>query len=633
MIEYHSKHGALLRVFSWVMVLIFAISSLQLVDQNANYYQASLISSPKAKPFDGTVTPLEKVPNWVALTQEEYKQPYSDLTKLVDLPKYDAKQLATPTENLKWGNSTDDKVRNAKITFATPYMGSYKLDGIENSGSHLAVDIKTAMDTPVRAVMNGVVSKVSNQSTGFGKHIVIQHVNVPSFDDASTKETLYSSYSHLDEIVIAEGDVVNKGDIIGYTGQTGTATTPHLHFQMDNSLAPWHPYWPFTYKEAEDAGVNFFEAVNIGLGAETAKEDTVNPMMYVQKYLNSTGVKQTTTKEKVNATTETVKTASPSTDFKVQFTTQKEYEADAGKITVVTRLTDANDINFEKSWSGYIKFSLLNNESSLQKDVFESSDFTQGKAKLVITNLVPGETQIVATFADKKFYSPNFTINAGKTTDDAVSDSAVSAATTGTGGIFTDVNEDDEHYTAIKYLYDQKIVSGYPDGSFKPDKKVSRVEALKFITEALLASDKKVFNPKELPFADTELGVWYSSYVATANSNGLVNGYPDKTFRPAQDVNLAEFAKIALNAIGAKLPETVKEDPYNDVQKEEWYAPFIAYAKDKNFLDSDRSKVYPGEAMTRAQVSEFIFRILVVKKVGALKFHTKLIGDVPGLSF
>ncbi len=629
--RYNSKQGSLMRVFSWMMVLVFAISALQLVDNNANYYQASILGTPQAKPFDGTVTPLEKVPNWVALNSGEYKSSYSDLTKLVALPKYDAKQLATPTENLKWGNSTDDKIRNAKITFSTPYMGSYKLDGIENSGSHLAIDIKTAMNTPVRAIMNGVVDKASNQSTGFGRHIVIKHVNVPSFESASKKETLYSSYSHLANLVVGEGDVVDKGDIIGYTGDSGTATTPHLHFQIDKSLAPWHPFWPFTYKEADDAGVSFFEAVNIGLGADIARQYTVNPMTYVQKYLNATDTSTTTTPTETKPT-ETIKepTKSATTgDFTVQFTTQKDYSVGEGKITIIARLLDSQGNNWDKSWSGYIKFTLLNNESTFQTDVLESSDFSAGKSKLVITNLQPGETQLVATFGDKKFYSPSFTI-VGKETANSNDGSETVAVE---GGIFTDVNEDSEHYMAIKYLYDEKIIAGYPDGSFKPDKKVSRVEALKFITEALLSSDKKVLNPQDSPFSDTELGVWYSAYVATADVNGLVNGYPDKTFRPAQDVNLAEFTKIALNAIEAKMPQVVLQNPYNDVDKTAWYAPFITYAKDKNFLDEDRSKIYPGEAMTRAEVSEFIFRIMVVNKVKSLKYSPRILGDVPGLSF
>lgn len=639
MTSYHSKHESLKRVFSWVIVLLLMVGSLQLVDNNANYYQASLLNTPQSKPFDGTVPPIEKVPNWVALTQEESKQNYKKLTKLINLPTYDASMLATSTEKLKWGNSADDKIRNAKITFATPYMGSYKLDGIENAGSHLAVDIKTAVDTPVQAIMNGVVVKAASQSTGFGKHVVIKHTNVPSLDNPKAKETLYSSYSHLNSIAISEGDIVNKGDIIGYAGETGTATTPHLHFQIDTSSAPWHPFWPFTWKEAQDAGLDFFSAVNEGLGAEQARANTIHPMLYVQKYVNNAGV-PTTKPEKVTETPETTTPDAPqsnvSSEFQIKYTTQSEYSLDDGKITVVVKLLDGQGASYVKNWPDYIKFTLMNNGSTVTPQLLESADFTSGKAKLQITDLAAGETQIIGEYGTKKFYSQVFKISESVKPVEIVSasgDGEGDASGVAKSGFFTDVDEDNEHYLAIKYLYNEKVISGYADGTFQPDKKVTRVEALKFITEALLDKKQKVYNPGTLPFKDTELGVWYTSYVATAQANGLINGYPDQTFRPAQDVNLAEFAKIALNAIDAKLPANVTEDPFNDVAHDAWYAPFISYAKSKNFLDTDRSKVYPGDAMTRGDVSEFIFRIMITREVGAQKFHTKLLGDVPGLTF
>lgn len=63
---------------------------------------------------------------------------------------------------------------------------------------------------------------------------------------------------------------------------TGITTTPHLHFQMDREIAPSHPYWPFTFRDAQDIGVDFFAAVNVGLGKENALKNTLHPMEFVQ---------------------------------------------------------------------------------------------------------------------------------------------------------------------------------------------------------------------------------------------------------------------------------------------------------------------------------------------------------------
>jgi murein DD-endopeptidase MepM/ murein hydrolase activator NlpD len=52
------------------------------------------------------------------------------------------------------------------------------------------------------------------------------------------------------------------GQEIGKTGSTGMSTGEHLHFQIDRASAPFHPYWPFSFKEARDLGLGFMEAVN-----------------------------------------------------------------------------------------------------------------------------------------------------------------------------------------------------------------------------------------------------------------------------------------------------------------------------------------------------------------------------------
>ncbi len=63
---------------------------------------------------------------------------------------------------------------------------------------------------------------------------------------------------------------------------TGITTTPHLHFQIDTSDAPFHSYWPYSFKDLRELGLDFFEAVNVGLGKENAMKYTVSPLAFVQ---------------------------------------------------------------------------------------------------------------------------------------------------------------------------------------------------------------------------------------------------------------------------------------------------------------------------------------------------------------
>ncbi|QQR84166.1 M23 family metallopeptidase [Candidatus Peregrinibacteria bacterium] len=165
--------------------------------------------------------------------------------------------MSVPIEDLVWGDPDSDRIRNIKITYAVVYLGRYDLTSEEEVGSHLAVDIKIPLGTPLRSIANGRVSKISLGSAGFGHHVVIEHPNVPDPKNPGRTTTLYSSYSHMDLVNVVEGQTVIKGERIGTSGSTGTATTPHVHFQLDIADAPWHPYWPFTSAEASASGLFF----------------------------------------------------------------------------------------------------------------------------------------------------------------------------------------------------------------------------------------------------------------------------------------------------------------------------------------------------------------------------------------
>jgi murein DD-endopeptidase MepM/ murein hydrolase activator NlpD len=97
-----------------------------------------------------------------------------------------------------------------------------------------------------------------------------------------TPTSYYSAYLHLEVALPAEGTVVKKGEMIGRVGMSGITTTPHLHLQIDTAEAPFHSYWPYSFKDLRDLKLDFFEAVNAGLGKENAMKYTVNPLDFIQ---------------------------------------------------------------------------------------------------------------------------------------------------------------------------------------------------------------------------------------------------------------------------------------------------------------------------------------------------------------
>lgn len=426
-IKAQKRHDFNTRSAFLVLATLVTASIMAFTDVNSLLYQTNILSLPEHAPFDGTTYPIKKVPNYSKLTTEERTFTFNQLSdsKMIDIPAYDPSQLKIPSDTLKWNNPVDDVVRNAKITYSTPYMGDYKLDGLEFAGSHLAVDIKVPEGTPVYAMANGVVAKSSNQSDGFGVHVVLKHNNFPDLDNPSKKEVLYSSYSHMSQSLVSVGDVVTKGQQIGLSGHTGTATTPHLHFQLDNEKATYHPFWPFTWQEASSAGLDFFSAVNAGLGQDLAKQTTVNPLAYVQKFLDAKADKAAVKETPVEKPVETPVVA-PVTPEPVKSADASSYVASSEEQPVVAPELPAAD------------------------PVVETPAV---EAPVVKEPVVEQPKEVIS----------------GKL-------------------FFTDIGNDSKYFEATKYLSEKNVIKGYEDGSFKPDQPVTRAESLKFILLSIHAS-------------------------------------------------------------------------------------------------------------------------------------------------
>jgi len=225
--------------------------------------------------YTGTVPPVAFVPNYEKWSlyggdaeHNTYRQVPKDL--LMPLPPYDPK-----VEKLGYEGASAGDV------YSVGHMGSYK-DGAEGHGSHIGVDIRIPEGTPIRAIANGVVTRVANDAGGFGKLIVIRHPHMPDPENKDYETVLYSAYAHLSAQFVTEGEVVQKGQDIGLSGMTGFATGPHLHFQVDRDDAPWHPYWAFSYSEAREAGLSTTQAINGAFHQQRGYDYTVHPMLLVQ---------------------------------------------------------------------------------------------------------------------------------------------------------------------------------------------------------------------------------------------------------------------------------------------------------------------------------------------------------------
>ncbi len=117
--------------------------------------------------------------------------------------------------------------------------------------------------------------------------------------------------------------------------------------------------------------------------------------------------------------------------------------------------------------------------------------------------------------------------------------------------LLSDVKSGDWFANYVATADEQNIVNGYQDGTFRPGNSITRAEALKIILKTkgvTVSGGERAGNH----FSDCDAEDWFASYVVYAYENNMINGYTDGTFRPNAPVTRAEFAKMISDINGIK---------------------------------------------------------------------------------
>ncbi len=168
----------------------------------------------------------------------------------------------------------------------------------------------------------------------------------------------------------------------------------------------------------------------------------------------------------------------------------------------------------------------------------------------------------------------------------------------------------------IETLANYGIVSGYPDGTFKPDNNTNRAEMSKMAVlarqqvaygEILVATSHLI--AQALPFADVDPNAWYYEYVLELYELGVIEGYADGLFRPAQNVSRAEALKIILLTADVNVGNGITNQ-FSDVPPGSWYMKYIAYAVDNGIVEGYGDGTFkPDQNITRAEITKLIVEI------------------------
>lgn len=171
---------------------------------------------------------------------------------------------------------------------------------------------------------------------------------------------------------------------------------------------------------------------------------------------------------------------------------------------------------------------------------------------------------------------------------------------------FTDIEPGSTYADAAAYGAQNGYIYGYADGSFKPENKINRAEFIKIVVEANTTRrgiDSCVkSNPDLKYFSDTPSSEWYGKYICVAKKNGIISGYPDGTFKPSDNINFAEAAKIISIAKNGQDAGSSLSAGQSD-----WYQRYVSYL--------DTSKAIPATVqsitykITRGEMIEMIYRL------------------------
>jgi|GEM_PF-2336069 len=159
-------------------------------------------------------------------------------------------------------------------------------------------------------------------------------------------------------------------------------------------------------------------------------------------------------------------------------------------------------------------------------------------------------------------------------------------------------------YVTVGQVQHSAFIQGYPDGTFRPEKPITRAEIAAILTRIMGLNPQTAPNPN---FADVQSTHWAFGYISAVVNAGIMQGYPDRTFRPDQSITRAELATVMVRARGL-FPLIVAPPTFPDIAGH-WAAGYIEAAQRAMFITGYPSGDFrPDQSITRAETVTLIDR-------------------------
>lgn len=163
----------------------------------------------------------------------------------------------------------------------------------------------------------------------------------------------------------------------------------------------------------------------------------------------------------------------------------------------------------------------------------------------------------------------------------------------------------------IEGLAQRDILRGYEDGTFRPERAVTRAEFAAILLKALPRPVKRSY----VPFVDVPARHWAASAIQKAYETGFLSGYPERRFHPEEPISRAQVWTALVSGLALPIAETVPlMELYQDAaQIPDWARGAIATATASNLIVNypDLRRLRPQQPATRAEVAASIYQCLV----------------------
>ncbi|QLE55614.1 DUF1565 domain-containing protein [Nostoc sp. TCL26-01] len=181
------------------------------------------------------------------------------------------------------------------------------------------------------------------------------------------------------------------------------------------------------------------------------------------------------------------------------------------------------------------------------------------------------------------------------------------------GGQTTGFNDVPTGYWAKAYieaLASQNIIAGFPDGTFKPNEPVTRAQFATIVTKALTPPTKR----NAIDFRDVNRNFWAYGAIQAAYQSQFVSGYPDGTFKPQQQIPRVQALVALANGLGLTADNQNVISIYTDAGQIPSYAvgPVAAATSRQLVINYPTvSQLNPNREATRAEIAAFVYQALV----------------------